>query len=253
VIPRTLTLVVISDAPDDDIRATIDAIAATVDGAAVPFQVLLVANGFAFDPALADALPLMATVISSAARMPPGALLNGVLPHAKGDVVTFLPAGYRPERWWTAGVFELLGGAHIGAVVPRIVDASGERIACTGVISEDGVLAPRLAGLGRDTIPALQPLSLFFALLGGISVRRDVFDEAGPFDEGYERTLFDLDWTLRARLKARALMYRADVTMRADRPIELGPHRHSRADAQRFLARWQPTVGTALVPERFVP
>jgi len=251
--PRTLTVIVLSDAPDDDMRGTIDAIAATVEGAGVPYQVILAANGLTFDPALSERLPFTATVISSAARIAPGALINGILPHAQGDVVTFLPAGYRPERWWTAGVFELLSLENVGVVVPRIVDASGERIAGTGVIAEDGVLAARLAGLGRDTIPALQPLSLFFAQLGGISVRRDVFAEVGPFDEGYERTLFDLDWTLRTRLKSRALIYRADVTIRADRPIEVGPGRHSRADAQRFLASWQATIGTALVPERFVP
>lgn len=251
--PRTLTLVVLSDAPDDDMRGTIDAIAGTVDGSGVPYQVIFAANGRTLDPALSERLPFTATVISSAARIPPGALINGILPHAKGDVVTFLPAGYRPEPWWTAGVFELLSLENIGAVVPRIVDLSGERIAGTGVIAEDGVLAARLTGLGRDTIPALQPLSLFFALLGGISVRREVFDEVGAFDEGFERTLFDLDWTLRARLKARALMYRPDVTMRADRPIDLGPRRHSRADAQRFLGSWQATIGNALVPERFVP
>ncbi|MGB8266554.1 MAG: hypothetical protein WCE44_09555 [Candidatus Velthaea sp.] len=248
---QTLTLIVIVGPSADGLRVTLDGIAATVTQ--VPYQVLVAGNGTALDQSVLAGLPFTATIVQSPAQVAPGAFLNAVLAHAKGDVVSFLPAGVRPEPWWTVGVFELLERADVGAVAPRIVDESGEQIVGTGIVAFDGVLVPRLAGLARDAMGALEPSALFFAPSTGLSVKREAFDRIGVFDAGFERTLFDLDWTLRARTSALAIVYRPDVTMRSDRPIGIGPAAHTTADARRFLDRWQAAFGTALDAQRFVP
>jgi len=212
----------------------------------VPYQVIFAVNGATIDPEFFSQLPFVATSVTSAERIPPGALLNGALAQAQGDVVTFLPAGMQPEPWWTVGVFEMLERPEVGAVAPRIVDTIGTRIVTTGIVGVAGRLGLKDAGAGRDQFAALRPSAVFCAFWQGLSVRRAVFEQVGRFDEQFETSLYDLDWTLRARTQNVAVAYRPDVTMRYGGTIPFGPGAHTAADVARFRDRWQPTFGPAI-------
>jgi hypothetical protein len=247
-VERTISLVVFSDGATDEFGLTTAMLAPVL--ANVPYQVILAANGTPIDPDFFAQLPFAATAVTSATRVPPGVLLNGALAQAKGDVVTFLPAGMQPEPWWTAGVFELLERPEVGAVAPRIVDPSGDRIVATGIVSVNGGLHLKDAGAGRDQFSPLLPASMFCSFLAGLSIRRAVIEQVGLFDVLFETSLYDLDWTLRARAQNLAVAYRPDVTMRYGRPIPFGPGLHSAADVARFRERWQNTFGAAIELER---
>jgi|GEM_PF-5349864 len=244
---RTISLVVLGDVAIDEFRLTAGALAPAL--ANVPYQVIFAVNGATIDPEFFSQLPFVATSVASAVRIPLGALLNGAVAQAQGDVITFLPAGMQPEPYWTAGVFELLERRDVGAVAPRIVDPTGTRVVATGIVGVDGRLVLKDVGAGRDQFGPLRPAGVFCTFLHGLSIRRTVFDQIGGFDAQFETSLYDLDWTLRAHTQNLAVAYRPDVTMRYGGTIAFGPGAHAGADVVRFRDRWQSAFGPAIALE----
>jgi hypothetical protein len=248
---QNLTLLVIVDAAHGDLRTTVDAIAATV--LEVPFELLVAVNGGTADPALFEGRPFGATFLTSPNVVSPPIFLNSVIAHVKGDVVTILPAGIAPERWWHRGVFELMQRPEVGVVAPRVLDDAGVRVVMAGLAAADGTIVPRYGDFERDAMPVLEPSALFLASLDGLSIRRDTLERVGAFEGAFARSLFDLDWVLRARSQDIAVAYRPDVTMRGGRMPAIGRTTEERDDARFFIERWGATLAPHVRAERFIP
>jgi hypothetical protein len=246
----TLTLVVVADVMHPSIAASLDAIAATVVD--LPFEVLIAANGIAIDQSIMTGRSFGATFVSSEGAIPPGLFLNSVLAHAKGDVVSIVPAGVTFERWWLRGVINLLERPEIGVVVPRLLDQSGTAVVSAGAIIDGGVFVNRYARMHRDATPVLEPAALVVMPIDGVSFRREILGHVGPFATDYERGLWDFDWAMRVRARQLAIAYRPDISMRTAIEPLTGRTIDERADAHRFLSSWGPALAPHLDVERFI-
>jgi hypothetical protein len=247
-----LSIVALATGSDEALLSTLHATAATLAGQ--PFECLVVANGVNFNPKRLSALPLQATVLQCAERVHPGAILNSAVAHAHNEFVAFLPAGALPQPYWYSGaVSALRKSGNLALVVPRLLDAAGTRVRSCGTGLKAGHLSPFHAGAPANSSYVLRPTMIDMAPLHGAVFRRAHFEVVSGFDAAFAESLFDVDWSLRARLKGLAVLYRPDVTIRYDGAIALGGDPAERASAEHFLSRWQNVFKPSLSPEAFLP
>jgi hypothetical protein len=248
--PR-FSVVVLASGSDDDLIETLNATRATFGDR--PVESIVVANGVAIDARRLSSLGFQTTLLSCTTAVPPGAVLNSMFEHAHGEFVAFVPAGARPRSYWHVGVAAAFERPEVACVMGRVLDADGDTIRACGAGVTDGSFRLLHAGSTADAINVLRPALLDLAPLCASTLRRAHLEVVGGYDADFPESLFDLDWTLRARLKGLAVLYRPDVTFRYGGTLAFGREPSERRSAEHFLRRWQTVFSPPLDPEVFLP
>jgi hypothetical protein len=246
-----LSVVVIASGSDDALDSTVKATGETLKGRR--FECFVVANGVSVDARRLAHLPFHSTLLQTETAVSPGALLNNTLERAHGDFVAFLWAGAVPQPYWHAGIAAAFENKDVAMVVARLLDAEGDTVRACGSGFNGGRLSFLHAGAPRDAIGVLRPTVLDLAPLCGSIVRREHIGVVGGYDVDFPQSLFDFDWTLRARVKGLAIVYRPDVTVCYDGPLAFGREASERPSAEHFLDRWHKVVQPNLEPAVFLP
>ena len=244
------TIVTIASDTAGNLSATLTAIGETMTGAS--FQSIIVANGIEVGQAFLSKLRFQSTLLRTAAAVSPGALLNSAVERAEGEYVAFLPAGAILEPHWGVAATAAFEHAEVAGVVPRVLDGTGTLVRACGTGIRFGRLAHIHAGLQRDAVDVLRPTVLDLAPLCGFVLRRQHVATVGGYDADFPASLFDYDWTLRARLKGLAIAYRPDFTLRYDGSLPLGQEHGERSSTTHFFQRWQTVFTPHLNAETFL-
>ena len=136
-------------------------------------------------------------LVSTHVPVPPAVARNLGVQEAKGDILCFLDADCIPDRHWLSILMSRYNEKDVNIV------GGGVRF----LTSNYWTLADNIATFSPylDTAPAgtreqLPSLNL--------SLRREVWETVGPFDERYPRPAGeDADWTIRARLSGYSLNF----------------------------------------------
>ena len=135
--------------------------------------------------------------ISTGSPVPPAVARNVGAREARGDVFCFLDADCIPHHRWLHTLLERYGGPDVNIVGGGVAFPSDSY---WGLADNIATFYPYLhtAPPGtRDQLPSLN-----------LSLRREVWERVGPFDERYPRPAGeDADWTTRARLAGYALHF----------------------------------------------
>ncbi len=136
-------------------------------------------------------------LISTGVSVPPAVARNIGARKAKGEILCFLDADCIPHRHWLCTLLERYEEPDISVVGGGVAFSSDSY---WGLADNIATFYPYLhtAPPGtRDQLPSLN-----------LSLRREVWERVGPFDERYPRPAGeDADWTTRARLAGYALHF----------------------------------------------
>jgi hypothetical protein len=245
-----ITVAVSVSSSVDDLKLTLASLLVAANGREL--ETLVIAGDEPIDAALAAAGGDV-RLLRYSSDVTPGARLNDAIVKARGDAIAFVPAGAVPERHWMTAVDAALAKPDVAGVVPRVLDGTGTRVRACGTGVKNGRLALARADAARDAKYVLRPTPLDLAPICGLVVRKAHVARVHGFDAAFERSLFDYDWTLRARVEGLTIAYRPDYALRYDGPLLFGQTAAERSSAEHFLQRWQTVFKPNLVAEVFVP
>lgn len=191
---------------------------------------------------LASAAACDAILVNEAA--PSAQRLNAAAARAGGDVLVFLDARLEPVTPdWLGELVSQALRPEVGCVGTRI-GGPGSRVLHAGVVlgGARGVRleAPALFGDEPGPMGASGVIRNASAVRGGcLAVSATAFRQLGGFDASYERSLYDVDFGLRASEIGLRVVYDPHAAMRSRRRRLPTP---ADADLNRLLERWSSRI-----------
>ncbi len=159
---------------------------------------------------------------------------------ARGDLLLFLNNDTLPQPGWLAPlVRELRSDPGAGIAGAKLLYPNG-RIQHAGIAFSRDSRIPYHVYPGFDSHwPAANHRRELRAVTGAcLLVRRDAFEAAGGFDEGYRNGLEDIDLCLSVRARGGRIVYQpASVVVHLEEQTP-GRKDHDGANLARFFARW---------------
>ena len=136
-------------------------------------------------------------LISTGVPVPPAVARNIGAREAEGGILCFLDADCIPHRYWLHTLLERYEEPDVSVVGGGVAFSPDNY---WGLADNLATFYPYLRTAPRGTRDQLPSLNL--------SLRREVWERVGPFDERYPRPAGeDADWTTRARLAGYALHF----------------------------------------------
>ena len=160
------------------------------------------------------------------------AAINNAARALRGDHIVVLDASTRViTANWLEIMLELSQRRGVGAVGMRLRHPDG-------TVAHEGMVCGRL-GLASAVDQHLHVVKEMSAVSGAcMMTRRDVFDEAGGFDERYARALWDVDYCMRIRTLEQRVLCTPLAEMTWGEAARAGGGDPTASDAQRFVERW---------------
>lgn len=212
-----------------------------------PYEIVIVDNG-SVEPETLEFLRSLSSpcrVLRYDAPFNYSAINNFAARHVQGEYLIFLNNDTEvisPD--WVEAMVEHAQRPEVGAVGARLIYPSG-LIQHAGVF----IMGTRgaVAGHAFKGLPADDPGYLGFteivrnvsAVTGAcMAIRREVFEQAGGFDEGFEVAFGDVDLCLRIREQGYVILYTPHATLYHHESASRGTL-HPPQDDARFRRRWR--------------
>ncbi|TKB66558.1 MAG: glycosyltransferase [Nitrospira sp.] len=159
---------------------------------------------------------------------------------ARGRFLVFLNNDTIPlNNWLTALVAEVTSHPDVGIVGSKLL-YENDTIQHAGVVfSRDGLMPYHLYRRFHRDHPAVNQRRTFQSVTAAcMLIRREVFETAGGFDEGFQNGLEDVDLCLKVHDKGWQIVYQPLSVLYHLESQTPGRKTHEQANALRFLKRW---------------
>jgi len=159
---------------------------------------------------------------------------------ARGRFLIFLNNDTIPlENWLAALVAEVTSHPEVGIVGSKLL-YEDDTIQHAGVVfSRDGLMPYHLYRRFHRDHPAVNQRRTFQSVTAAcMLIRREIFETAGGFDEGFQNGLEDVDLCLKVSDQGWQIVYQPLSVLYHLESQTPGRKTHEQANALRFLRRW---------------
>ena len=159
---------------------------------------------------------------------------------ARGRFLIFLNNDTIPlENWLAALVAEVTSHPEVGIVGSKLL-YEDDTIQHAGVVfSRDGLMPYHLYRRFHRDHPAVNQRRIFQSVTAAcMLIRREIFETAGGFDEGFQNGLEDVDLCLKVSDQGWQIVYQPLSVLYHLESQTPGRKTHEQANALRFLRRW---------------
>lgn len=159
---------------------------------------------------------------------------------ARGRFLVFLNHDTIPlNNWLTALVAEVTSHSEVGIVGSKLL-YEDDTIQHAGVVfAREGLMPYHLYRRFQRDHPAVNQRRTFQSVTAAcMLIRREIFEETGGFDEGFQNGFEDVDLCLKVRDKGWQIVYQPLSVLYHLEGQTPGGKTHDQANALRFLGRW---------------
>lgn len=160
---------------------------------------------------------------------------------AKGEILIFLNNDTEVKSNWLGPLLKDLAEPKVAAAAPKLLYPNG-LIQFAGVtFAEDKI--PRHIYRGRSDFAGTNKRREFQALTAAcLAIKKELFEEAGRFDEKYINGLEDTDLCLKLIEKDYRLIYEPKSVVIHHESVSEGRLEHALVNTDRFMERWSDKI-----------
>lgn len=159
-----------------------------------------------------------------------------------GDVLVFLNNDTEVQKGWLEPLLEKLSAEKVAIASPKMVFPSGKVQHAGIVISNDYI--PRHLYYNEDPDKGFVNKAREFQAVTAacMAIKKDVFEEAGGFDEGYVNGMEDIDLCLKVKKLGYKIFYCPDSLVVHHESVSEGRYKATNKNEEIFLEKWKGKV-----------
>ncbi|MDO8507922.1 MAG: glycosyltransferase family 2 protein [bacterium] len=158
---------------------------------------------------------------------------------AGGDALVFLNNDTEVQRGWLEPLLEKLSGEKVAIASPKMIFPNGKIQHAGIVVSNDYI--PRHLYYNEDPDKeSVNKTREFQAVTAAcMAIKKDVFEEAGGFDDGYVNGMEDIDLCFKVKKLGYRIFYCSDSLVIHHESVSEGRYKATNKNEEIFLKKWK--------------